>query len=91
MSTRQETPQRIRTLAIADDRERLLAGIPATQRQLQLTGVSTTVLEGGDGPPVMLLHGPGGNAAHWMQVIPDLVTTHRVVAPDASPAKAPRR
>ena len=82
MTTREETQQRIRTPAIADDRERLLAGIPATQRRLQLAGVSTSVLEGGDGPPVVLLHGPGGNAAHWMQVIPDLVTTHRVVAPD---------
>lgn len=82
MTTREETQQRIRTPAIADDRERLLAGIPATQRRLQLAGVSTAVLEGGNGPPVLLLHGPGGNAAHWMQVIPDLVTTHRVVAPD---------
>ena len=65
-----------------DVRERLLAGIPAEERRLQLAGVSTAVLEGGDGPPVVLLHGPGANAAHWMRVIPDLVTTHRVVAPD---------
>jgi len=82
MTTREQTQQRIRTPAIADARERLLAGIPATQRQLQLAGVSTAVLEGGDGPPVVLLHGPGGNAAHWMQVIPDPLTNHRVVAPD---------
>jgi hypothetical protein len=40
------------------------------------------VLEGGDGPPVVLLHGPGALAAEWMRVIPDLVTTQRVVAPD---------
>jgi pimeloyl-ACP methyl ester carboxylesterase len=65
-----------------DVRERLLAGIPAEERRLQLAGVSTAVLEGGDGPPVVLLHGPGANAAHWMRVIPGLVTTHRVVAPD---------
>ena len=82
MSTREQTQQRIRTPAIPDARERLLAGIPAAQRQLQLAGVSTAVLEGGDGPPVVLLHGPGWNATHWMQVIPELVTTHRVVAPD---------
>jgi pimeloyl-ACP methyl ester carboxylesterase len=82
MTTREDTEQRIRTPAIAGDRERLLAGIPATQRRLRLAGVSTAVLEGGDGPPVVLLHGPGGNAAHWMQVIPDLAKTHRVVAPD---------
>ena len=30
----------------------------------------------------MLLHGPSGNAAHWMAVIPDLVESHRVVVPD---------
>ena len=56
--------------------------MPVTERRLQLAGVSTAVLEGGDGPPVVLLHGPGEYAAHWMRVIPDLVTTHRVVAPD---------
>lgn len=31
---------------------------------------------------VILLHGPGGHAAHWMRLIPALVTTHRVVVPD---------
>jgi pimeloyl-ACP methyl ester carboxylesterase len=68
---------------IADDpRERLLAAMPVAERRLQLTGISTAVLEGGDGPPVVLLHGPGAMAAEWMRVIPDLVATHRVVAPD---------
>lgn len=63
-------------------RERLLSGLPVAERQLHLNGVSTAVLEGGDGPPVVLLHGPGESAAKWFQVLPDLVTTHRVVAPD---------
>lgn len=63
-------------------RKRLLAGIPVTERRLQLAGVSTAVLEGGDGPPIVLLHGPGEYAAKWLRVIPDLVRTHRVVAPD---------
>lgn len=63
-------------------RQRLLAGLPVRERQLQLGGIATVVLEGGDGPPLVLLHGPGGNAAHWMRVIPELVTTHRVIAPD---------
>jgi pimeloyl-ACP methyl ester carboxylesterase len=65
-----------------DARARLLAGIPVTERQLELAGVSTAMLEGGDGPPVVLLHSSGEFAALWTRVIPDLVTTHRVVAPD---------
>jgi len=63
-------------------RERLLAGIPVTEHRLQLAGVSTAVLEGGAGPPVVLLHGQGAFAAKWMRVIPGLVRTHRVIAPD---------
>ena len=70
------------TTANTNARERLLAGIPVTERRLELAGVSTTVLEGGDGPPIVLLHGPGEFGAKWMRVIPDLVTSHRVVAPD---------
>jgi pimeloyl-ACP methyl ester carboxylesterase len=63
-------------------RERVLAGIPLTQRRLRLASVDTAVLEGGDGPPLVLLHGQGGWAAGWLPIIPDLVRTHRIVAPD---------
>jgi pimeloyl-ACP methyl ester carboxylesterase len=63
-------------------RGRLLAGLPVTDRRLELASVSTAVLEGGDGPPIVLLPAPGEFAALWMRVIPDLVTTHRVIAPD---------
>ncbi len=63
-----------------DARARLLSGLPVTERRLQYAGVSTAVLEGGDGPPMVLL--AGEFAAVWMRVIPDLVTTHRVIAPD---------
>jgi pimeloyl-ACP methyl ester carboxylesterase len=63
-------------------RERMLAGIPVSERRLPLAGVSTAVLEGGDGPPMVLLHGPGEFAAAWLPVLPDLVRTHRVIAPD---------
>jgi pimeloyl-ACP methyl ester carboxylesterase len=76
----QELPDR--PSAGDDARKRLLAALPVTERRLQLNGVSTAVLEGGDGPPVVLLHGPSGYAAHWMGVIPGLVASHRVIAPD---------
>lgn len=58
----------------------MLSGLPVTERRLQLAGVSTAVLEGGAGPPMVLL--AGEFAAVWMRVIPNLVTTHRVIAPD---------
>jgi pimeloyl-ACP methyl ester carboxylesterase len=63
-------------------RERLLAGIPVAERRLEPSGVSTAVLEGGEGPPLVLLHGPGESAVTWLRVIPELVATHRIVAPD---------
>ena len=63
-------------------RERLLTRIPAGERRLHLAGVPTALLEGGHGPPLVLLHGQGEFAATWMRVIPELVRTHRVVAPD---------
>jgi pimeloyl-ACP methyl ester carboxylesterase len=63
-------------------RERLLSGMPVTERRLELAGVSTAVLEGGDGPPLVLLHGASEFAACWIRVIPDLAQTHRVVVPD---------
>ena len=82
MSMQLEVEERSRPSAGDDARERLLAGMPVTERRLELAGISTAVLEGGDGPPVVMLHGPGEFAASWMRVIPGLVTTHRVVAPD---------
>jgi pimeloyl-ACP methyl ester carboxylesterase len=63
-------------------REQLLADLPVAERRLELAGVSTALLEGGDGPPLVLLHGPGEYAAKWFRVVPDLVGTHRVIAPD---------
>lgn len=68
--------------AEGDPRARMLADLPVTERRMRLAGISTAVLEGGTGPPVVLLHGPGEYAAKWMRVIPNLVTTYRVIAPD---------
>jgi len=63
-------------------RQRVLAGAPLTERRLDLAGVSTALLEGGDGPPVVLLHGQGGWAGMWLPVAADLARRHRVIAPD---------
>lgn len=73
--------QRLRSSTV-DARSQLLTDLPVTERRLDLAGISTAVLEGGDGPPIVLLHGPGEFAAKWLRIIPDLATTHRVIAPD---------
>jgi pimeloyl-ACP methyl ester carboxylesterase len=71
------------TMAHADAlAEALRAGMPVDERRLELAGVSTPVLEGGAGPPVVLLHGQGAFAESWGPVIPQLARSHRVIAPD---------
>lgn len=82
INTLRDVEERGRRPAGQDARERLLVAMPVTERRLYLAGISTAVLEGGEGPPVVLLHGPGEFAATWMRVIPDLTTTQRVIAPD---------
>jgi 2-hydroxymuconate-semialdehyde hydrolase len=84
MSERLELEKGVRPTAGDDDaRERLLAGLPVTERRLRLAGVSTAVLEGGEGPPLVLLHGGiecGG--AYWAPVISRLAESYRLVVPD---------
>lgn len=65
-----------------DLRARTLADLPLTEHRMDVAGIPTAVLEGGQGPPVVLLHGPGEFAALFGRVIPALATTHRVIAPD---------
>jgi pimeloyl-ACP methyl ester carboxylesterase len=71
-----------RLAVMHEARQQLLTGIDVTERQLTLAGISTAVLEGGAGAPLVLLHGPGEFAPKWLRVLPDLVERHRVVAPD---------
>ena len=65
-------------------RARLLRGLAVEERRIEVNGIGTTVLEGGDGPPLLLLHGGiecGG--IYWAPVISRLAQDHRLIVPDA--------
>lgn len=53
-----------------------------TERRIEVAGISTPVLEGGSGHPLVLLHGIGSFAGEWSLTIPRLVAAYRVIAPD---------
>jgi pimeloyl-ACP methyl ester carboxylesterase len=63
-------------------RASLLSAPWLRERKLKLNGISTAVIEGGKGAPLVLLHGAGSFAAAWLRVLPELVQSHRVIAPD---------
>ena len=66
-----------------DPRARMLAGLSITERRLDAAGVVTSVIEAGEGPNLVLLHGGiecGG--AMWSPVIARLAADHHVVVPD---------
>lgn len=52
------------------------------ERRVELAGVRLRYLGGGAGPPVVLLHGLGGAALNWIELLPSLLERHRVVVPD---------
>lgn len=64
-------------------------------REVEAMGVRTSYLEAGppDAPPVLLLHGLGATGASMLPVLADLMTDHRVLAPDSpgfGASEAPR-
>ena len=65
------------------ERARLLLGTGLEERRERLAGISTAILEAGEGPPLILLHGGiecGG--VYWAPVVAHLARRHRVVVPD---------
>ena len=63
-------------------RGRLLMKLPLVESNEDVSGVATAFLKGGDGPPLVLLHGQGGSAMAWLPVLDRLLARHRVVVPD---------
>src|SRR5436309_1155987 len=60
-------------------------GRDLTHRLVDVMGIPTYVVDAGDGPPVVLLHGYGDTADGWRRVVPGLLDTQRVVALDLPP------
>ena len=64
-------------------RQRMLRNIAMREGRLDVDGIDTSVLEGGEGPPLVLLHGGiecGG--AMWAPVVTGLAEHHRLVVAD---------
>jgi pimeloyl-ACP methyl ester carboxylesterase len=51
-------------------------------REVSAGGAALRVLEGGAGPPIVLLHGRGNAATTWFPILPALARAHRVIAID---------
>lgn len=82
METAVQVGERDHRSAEHESRRRLTEGLPVSEQRADLAGAPTAWLEGGEGPPLILLHGPGESAVNWRWVIPDLARAHRVIAPD---------
>jgi pimeloyl-ACP methyl ester carboxylesterase len=52
------------------------------ERHLTAAGTRLRYLVGGSGPPLLLVHGLGGLAAHWRLVAPGLMAERRVIIPE---------
>ncbi len=51
-------------------------------RRVELGGVPVRYLAGGAGPSLVLLHGLGGGALNWVELLPELLERYRVIVPD---------
>lgn len=52
------------------------------ERFADLKGVRLRYFVGGEGPPLVLVHGLGGAAANWTELAPLLARRHRLLVPD---------
>jgi pimeloyl-ACP methyl ester carboxylesterase len=62
-----------------------LVGMEAKQlhsRYADVDGVRLHYLTGGEGPPLLLVHGLGGSASNWVELAPLLARRFRLLVPD---------
>jgi pimeloyl-ACP methyl ester carboxylesterase len=52
------------------------------ERELEWRGTRLRYAVGGDGPPLVLVHGLGGTVENWRALGPSLAAGHRVLVPD---------
>jgi pimeloyl-ACP methyl ester carboxylesterase len=52
------------------------------ERFADVKGVQMRYFVGGEGPPLVLVHGLGGAASNWTELAPLLVERHRLLVPD---------
>ena len=57
-----------------------LAGLE--ERFADVKGVRMRYFLGGEGPPLLLVHGLGGAASNWTELAPALARRHRLLVPD---------
>lgn len=55
---------------------------PAHQRWVEVDGTPANVIELGDGPPLLFVHGLSGCWQNWLENMPSFARTHRVIAVD---------
>lgn len=56
---------------------------PALTRTLRVAERDVNVVDsGGDGPPILFVHGLGGHWQNWLATLPAFIGAHRVIAPD---------
>jgi pimeloyl-ACP methyl ester carboxylesterase len=64
----------------ADDNRNEVPGLE--ERSLELEDVRLRYFVGGEGPPLVLVHGLGGAAANWIEVVRALAPRFRMLVPD---------
>jgi pimeloyl-ACP methyl ester carboxylesterase len=52
------------------------------ERLADVKGVRMRYFVGGEGPPLILVHGLGGAASNWLELLPLLLPRHRLLVPD---------
>jgi pimeloyl-ACP methyl ester carboxylesterase len=71
------------TYADGDDSSWMEVDWPALTRRLTIEGRSVGLIDsGGDGPPLLFIHGLGGIWQNWLLNLPVFMRTHRCVAVD---------